>query len=194
MRTEPEMGQEIMRYAIWFFLGGGILIYSLILFNELIRIRTEMDRAWSDIDVLLKQRHDEIPNLVATCQGYMQHEQNVFTTVAQARSAYANAATVGEKAQADALTAGALRTLFGAAESYPELKAISTFVQLQKMIADLEERIADRREYFNAAVATYNTRIRQLPEVFVAAPLGMKPRELFQATGDERQVTQVQFS
>ncbi|MFZ0039447.1 MAG: LemA family protein [Candidatus Acidiferrales bacterium] len=188
------MGQDIMHYAIWGFLGGGLVLYGLILFNELIRLRNENDRAWSDIDVLLKQRNDEIPNLVAACQGYMRHEQSVFTTVAQARSAYMNAATVGQKAQADAMTSGALKTLFGVAESYPELKAIAVFVQLQKMIADLEERIADRREYFNAAVTTYNTRIRQLPEVFVAMPLGMKPRELFQATGAERQVTQVQFS
>lgn len=188
------MGQDIMHYAIWGFLGAGLLLYSLILFNELVRIRTEIDRAWADIDVLLKQRHDEIPNLVATCQGYMQHEQAVFTMVAQARSAYINAATVGQKAQADAMTSGALKTLFGVAESYPELKAVATFVQLQSMIADLEERIADRREYFNAAVATYNTRIRQLPEVFVAMPLGMRPRELFQANDAERQVAQVKLS
>jgi LemA protein len=188
------MGQDIMHYAIWGFFGCGLVLYGLILFNELVRLRNETDRAWADIDVLLKQRHDEIPNLVATCQGYMEHEQAVFTMVAQARTAYVNAATIGQKAQADAMASGALKTLFGVAESYPELKAIVTFVQLQKMIADLEERIADRREYFNAAVATYNTRIRQLPEVFIAVPLGMKSRELFQATDSERQVTPVKFS
>jgi LemA protein len=188
------MGQDIMHYAIWFFLGGGLLLYGLIVFNELIRLRNENDRAWSDIDVLLKQRNDEIPNLVAACQGYMQHEQAVFTMVAQARTAYVNATTVGQKAQADAVTSGALKTLFGVAEGYPELKAVATFVQLQRMIADLEERIADRREYFNAAVATYNTRIRQIPEVLVAVLLGMNPRELFQTNDAERQVTQVKFS
>ncbi|MFZ0881402.1 MAG: LemA family protein [Candidatus Acidiferrales bacterium] len=177
-----------------FFVVVGIFLYSLTVYNELIRLRTETDRAWSDIDVLLKQRHDEIPNLVATCQGYMQHERGVFEMVASARTAFMNATTVGQKAQADAMTSGALKTLFGVAESYPELKASALFLQLQKMITDLEERIADRREYFNNAVATYNTRIKQVPDTFFATLAGMQPRELFRATDVERQVAGVKFN
>ena len=186
----PQLGL----YIIAFFVVCGIFLYGLTIYNELVRIRTENDRAWADIDVLLKQRHDEIPNLVATCQGYMAHEQAVFTTVAQARAAYASATTVGQKAQADTMASGALKTLFGVAENYPQLQAGATFLHLQTLIADLEERIADRREYFNACVATYNTRIKQLPEIFIAALLGMAPRELFRASDTERAATPVKLS
>jgi LemA protein len=185
-------GSNLIAYLFIFFVVVGLFLYTLTIYNELIRVRNETDRAWADIDVLLKQRHDQIPNLVATCQGYMQHEQAVFKMVAEARSAYTNAQTIGEKAQANEMTSSALHTLFGVAESYPELKASALFLQLQKMIADLEERIADRREYFNDAIATYNTRIRQLPNSFFATLAGMKPREFFRATDFERQSPTVQ--
>jgi LemA protein len=186
-------GANLITILFLFFVIVGLSIYTLTIYNELIRLRNETDRAWADIDVLLKQRHDQVPNLVATCKGYMQHEQAVFQMVAEARSAYASARTIGEKAQANDMATGALRTLFGVAESYPKLKASALFLQLQTMIADLEERIADRREYFNDAIATYNTRIRQLPDSFFATLAGMTPREFFRATDSERVSTTVEF-
>jgi LemA protein len=170
---------------------GGItaFVYAIILYNELIRLRNETDRAWANIDVLLKQRHDEIPNLVATVKGYMQHEQQTLEYVAQARAQSINAVTISEKAQADLATSGALKNLFSVAENYPQLKADQSFLRLQSCISEIEERIADRREYFNDDVYLYNTRLHQVPEVFVARVLGMKPRELFKVLDKDQQQT-----
>jgi len=170
---------------------GGLLIYVVILYNELVRLRNDNDRAWANIDVLLKQRHDEIPNLVASVKGYMQHERETLEAVTQARVASMSATSVTQKAQADVLLTGALRGLFAVAENYPQLKASQNFLQLQNRISELEEKIADRREFFNDDVNTYNTRIRQFPEVFVAGFLNLKPREMFQASDAERQVAPV---
>jgi LemA protein len=165
----------------------GASIYAIILYNELVRMRNENDRAWANIDVLLKQRHDEIPNLVACVKGYMDYERQTLEAVTQARTASIAAASVLQKAQADLRLTGALHSLFAVAERYPDLKANQNFLNLQKRISELEERIADRREFFNDDVATYNTRIAQLPEVFLARQMGLRPRQLFQVSEQERQ-------
>jgi LemA protein len=168
----------------------GMLAYIALLYNGLIRLRNDNDRAWANIDVLLKQRHDEIPNLVETVKGYMQHEQQTFQMLAEARAAYTKAATVGQKAAADSQVNAALRGLFAVAEGYPELKANQNFLRLQQRISELEDHIADRREFFNANIAAYNTRIAQVPDVILARCLGLKPREMFRvADADRRPMT-----
>jgi LemA protein len=169
-----------------FIVGIAAFIYGTILYNELVRLRNDSDRAWANIDVLLKQRHDEIPNLVETVRGYMEHEKDTLESVTQARVQSIKAVTVGEKAQADAYTTRALQSLFAVAENYPQLKANDNFLRLQNRISELEERIADRREYFNDDVYTYNTRLRQIPEVCIAWLLGLKPRELFKIADADR--------
>jgi len=171
----------------------GALAYGVILYNELVRLRNDNDRAWANIDVLLKQRHDEIPNLVESVKGYMQHEQGVLTSLTQARSAWTQAATVPQKAQADLMLSGALRGLFAVAENYPNLKASDNFLKLQSRISELEERIADRREFFNDDVNTYNTRIAQIPEMYLANSMGLKARELFQVSAEDRKLVEVKF-
>jgi LemA protein len=171
----------------------GVAVYVVILYNELVRLRNDNDRAWANIDVLLKQRHDEIPNLVQTVKGYMQHEQQTLTAITQARAASMNAASIGQKAQADAMMTGALRGLFAVAENYPQLKANDNFLKLQARISELEERIADRREFFNDDVNTYNTRIGQIPEVFLASFMSLKPRSLFQGAEEDRKLVEVKF-
>src|SRR6202045_986737 len=171
-------GSVITGLAFFLFVAGGLLLI-VILFNGLVRLRNENDRAWANIDVLLKQRHDEIPNLVETVKGYMQHEQQTLVAVTQARAASMNAASIGQKAQADVMMTGALRGLFAVAENYPQLRANENFLKLQTRISDLEERIADRREFFNDDINTYNTRIGQIPEVFVASFMNLKPRAMF---------------
>ena len=170
---------------------AGFFIYTIILYNELVRLGNDNDRAWANIDVLLKQRHDEIPKLVETVKGYMQHERETLEAVTAARTLSINATTFGQKAQADALTSGALRGLFAVAENYPQLKANENFLRLQNRISELEEKIADRREFFNDDVNTYNTRIGQLPEVFLASFMNLKPRELFRASDGDRQAVAV---
>ena len=171
----------------------GALAYGVILYNELVRLRNDNDRAWANIGVLLKQRHDEIPNLVESVKGYMQHEQGVLTSLTQARSAWTQAATVPQKAQADLMLSGALRGLFAVAENYPNLKASDNFLKLQSRISELEERIADRREFFNDDVNTYNTRIAQIPEMYLANSMGLKARELFQVSAEDRKLVEVKF-
>jgi LemA protein len=171
----------------------GALVYVVILFNELVRLRNDNDRAWANIDVLLRQRHDEIPNLVESVKGYMAHEQQVLTALTQARAASQQATTLAQKAQADVMMTGALRGLFAVAENYPNLKASDNFLKLQTRISELEERIADRREFYNDDVNTYNTRINQFPEMFLAGMMGLKARQLFQVSDEDRRLVEVKF-
>ena len=185
------MDSGIVTEAAFLLLIVGAAIYVVILYNELVRLRNDNDRAWANIDVLLKQRHDEIPNLVETVKGYMQHEQQTLLAVTQARAASMNAASVRQKAQADLMMTGALRGLFAVAENYPQLRANENFLKLQNRISELEERIADRREFFNDDVNTYNTRIGQIPQVFVASFMNLKPRDLFKVSDEDRRLVEV---
>jgi len=163
------------------------------MYNSLVQMRVRCDSAWSDIDVQLKRRHDLIPNLVETVKGYMQHEQQTLVAVTQARAASMNAASIGQKAQADLTMTAALRSLFAVAENYPQLKANENFLKLQNRISELEERIADRREFFNDDVNTYNTRIGQIPEVFLASFMELKPRSMFKVSDEDRRLVEVKF-
>ena len=170
---------------------AGAAIYAAIVYNGLVRLQNEIRRAWANIDVLLKQRHDEVPNLVACVKGYMDHERQTLEAVTQARAASVNAASIPQKAQADLLMTGALRSFFAVAEGYPQLKANQNFLALQNRISELEERIADRREFFNDDVYTYNTRIAQLPEVFMARLMKLRPQDMFRVNEQERQPSNV---
>jgi LemA protein len=163
-----------------------IATYAVVVYNGLVRLQNEIGRAWANIDVLLKQRHDEIPNVVACVKGYMDHERQTLEAVTQARAASINASSIPQKAQADVLLTGALRSLFVVAEGYPQLKADQNFLALQMRISELEERIADRREFFNDGVNTYNTRISQFPDLCMAKVMKLSPREMFRASEQER--------
>jgi LemA protein len=187
------MDSSVIPGAAFLLFVVGVSVYVVILYNELVRLRNDNDRAWANIDVLLKQRHDEIPNLVESVKGYMQHEQKTLTAITQARAASMNAASISQKAQADAMLSGALRGLFAIAENYPQLKANENFLKLQTRISELEERIADRREFFNDDVNTYNTRIGQIPEVLVASFMSLKPRSMFKVSDEDRKLVEVKF-
>ncbi len=187
------MGSNIVTGMAFFLFIAGALVYTVILYNGLVRLKNDNDRAWANIDVLLKQRHDEIPNLVETVKGYMQHEQQTLLAVTQARTASMNAASIRQKATADLMMTGALRGLFAVSENYPQLRANENFLKLQSRITELEERIADRREFFNDDVNTYNTRIGQIPEVFVASFMSLKPRAMFKVSDEDRRQVEVKF-
>ncbi len=187
------MGVAILMGLVVILVVVGLLVYFITIYNSLVRLRNDIDKAWANIDVLLKQRHDEIPNLVETVKGYMQHEQQTLLAVTQARAASVNAASIGQKAVADLKMTTALRSLFAVAENYPQLKANENFLKLQNRISELEERIADRREFFNDDVNTYNTRIGQIPDVFVASFMSLKPRQMFQVSDDDRKQVEVSF-
>src|ERR1700683_423085 len=187
------MNSNIITGLAFLLFIAGAFIYAVILYNELVRLRNENDRAWANVDVLLKQRHDEIPNLVETVKGYMQHEQQTLLAVTQARTASMSAASIGQKAVADLKLESALRGLFAVAENYPQLKANENFLKLQNRISDLEERIADRREFFNDDVNSYNTRIAQIPDVFIASFMELKPRSMFKVSDEDRKLVEVRF-
>jgi LemA protein len=172
----------------------GLTIYVVMIFNGLISLRNDVTKAWANIDVLLKQRHDELPNLVEVCKGYMNYERETFERVAQARSQYQQAISVDQKAQADRSTTTALRGLFAIAENYPQLKANENFLKLQNRITELENEIADRREYYNDAVNTFNTRIQEVPDTFVAVLMNLTPRPMFQASDADRTPVQLSVS
>jgi LemA protein len=179
--------------AAVFLFATGAAIYAVIMYNGLVRMQNEIGRAWSNIDVLLKQRHDEISNLVACVKGYMDHERQTLLAVTEARAASLNAASIPQKAQAELLLTGALRTFFVVAEGYPQLKADRNFLALQSRISELEERIADRREFFNDDVNTFNTHIAQFPEVLLARLMKLQPRQMFQVNEPEQQQVEVKF-
>jgi LemA protein len=187
------MGSSVISGLVFLFFIVAVGVYAIILYNGLVRLRNENDRALANIDVLLKQRHDEIPNLVETVKGYMQHEQQALLAVTQARAASINAASINQKAIADLKVESALHGLFAVAENYPQLKANENFLKLQNRISELEERIADRREFFNDDVNTYNTRIGQIPDVFVASFMALKPRSMFQVSDQDRRQVELSF-
>ncbi len=172
----------------------GIVMYFVGIYNALVRLKNDIARSFSNIDVLLKQRHDELPKLIETCKGYMQYEQKTLQAVTEARAAYSRATTPGEKAQADNMITGALRTLFAVAENYPDLKANTNFMQLQGRITGLEENIAGQRSRFNEDVNIFNIRIAQIPDVLVARFMNLQPHALFEAAPVDREDVQVKFT
>jgi LemA protein len=171
-----------------------VIMYFVGLYNSLVRFKNNIDRSFSDIDVLLKQRHDELPKLIETCKGYMQYEQKTLQAVTEARTAFMRATTPAQKAQADNMVSGALKTLFAVAEKYPDLKANTNFLQLQGRITELETKIAAQRSAYNEDVNAFNIRIAQIPANFVAGLMGLQPHALFQVAEADREDVKVSFT
>ncbi len=188
------MGIAILVGLVVILFVVGIFVYLITIYNSLIRLKNDIDKAWANIDVLLKQRHDELPKLIETCKGYMQYEQKTFQLITEARTAYMKAGSVGEKAQADNMITGALKSLFAVSENYPDLKANNNFMQLQKRISELEEKIADRREFFNDDVNTFNIRIQQFPDVILAGMMRLQHHDLFKVAEEDRQDVEVKMT
>jgi len=158
-------------------------LYAGAIYNNLVRLKHQVAKAWSNIDVVLKQRHDELPNLVAVCREYMSYEQDTLQRVVEARSAVSSARQRGDVrdlGQAEQALRGGLDRLFALAENYPDLKANTSFQQLSQRISYLEDSIADRRELYNDSVNVNNMRIEQVPDVLIARLFGFKPAELLE--------------
>nr|WP_294865432.1 LemA family protein [uncultured Pseudogulbenkiania sp.] len=154
------------------------LLYAAILYNALVGLKHQVGKCWANIDVLLKQRHDELPKLVEVCRQYAQFEQATLARVMEARAAISDAARAGNLGRLGELESGLsglLGRLFAVAEAYPELKADQQFSHLAQRISQLEENIADRRELYNEAVNLNNVRIEQFPDVFIARLCGFRP-------------------
>jgi LemA protein len=172
-----------------------VLVGTVIhIYNRIARLSVLADNAWSDVDVQLKRRHDLVPNLVETVRGYATHERTVLENVVRARNAALAAPTPQARIEAENQLTGALRQLFALAEAYPDLKANQNFLQLQTQLADIESDIANARRYYNAVVRDYNTRLRVLPDVFIARMAGFQDRPFFEIAEEERAPVRVQFS
>ena len=166
-----------------------IAVYAVGIYNGLVKLRESVKQAWSNIDVLLVQRHDELPKLVETCKRYMQYEQETLERVMKARASVFQAAGRGDVAAVGAaessLRAG-LGQLFAVVENYPQLKADESFRHLQARITQLEESIADRRELYNASVNLNNVRVHQFPDVIVARMFDFKEAGLLEFTEEHK--------
>jgi len=162
-----------MSIVTYVFLGffAAVFLYAVTMYNNFVRLKNNIAQAWSNIDVLLKQRHDELPKLVDACKQYMQHERGVLEAVTQARAAVGQAREAGDVAAVGAaesqLRAGLLK-LFAVAENYPELRANENFQHLQNRISQLEAQITDRREFYNDSVNANNIRIETFPDNVIA--------------------------
>jgi LemA protein len=172
-----------------------VLIYTISIYNGLVTLKHAVSKAWANIDVLLKQRHDELPKLVETCKQYMKHEQETLEKVMKARSSVASAQQQGDISalgQAESTMRLGLGSLFAIAEAYPDLKADETFQHLQARITGLENAIADRREFYNESVNNNNVRIEQFPDVLIAKVFNFKAHSLLEFADEE--ITDVNIS
>lgn len=171
-----------------------LLGFVVVLYNGLVKLRILVDEAWSGIDVQLKRRYDLIPNLVETVKGYAKHEKETFENIAKLRTEAMNAKGVEEKGVLENQLTSALKTVFAVAENYPELKADSNFLDLQKSLQTVEEEIQGARRYYNGAVREFNLKIAVFPNNLIAGILGFVKREFFEADETERKNVKVDFS
>ena len=181
----------------WVILGAAVLIIFILIgmYNSLVRLKVTTDNAWADIDVQLKRRYDLIPNLVETVKGYAGHEKGTLEAVINARNRAMSATSPADKAQAENMLSGTLKSLFALSEAYPQLRAIESFTSLQNTLSQIEDTVQNARRYYNAVVRDLNTKIQQFPTNIFAGMLGFKPREFFEVTATaEREAPKVIFS
>lgn len=170
-----------------------ILFYALSTYNGLVRLRNQAEESWSGIDVQLKRRYDLIPNLVETVKGYAAHEKSTLDQVIKARNSAMAVQVPADKAQAESLLSGALKSVFALSEAYPDLKANTNFIELQRSLSDVEDNVQNARRYYNAVVRDLNTKCETFPSVVIANAAGFHKRTYFEAAGTERETVAVKF-
>lgn len=173
---------------------GLVLVYLILLYNRLIVLRNRVREALSDIDVQSKRRFDLIPNLIETVKGYMSHEKGVLENITKARSAVAGGGSPLEKQGAENQLSNTLKTLFAVSENYPDLKANVNFLDLQRELADTEDKMQASRRFCNSVVLELNNKIQTFPANLVVAKLGFKEEEFFEVSSQaEKEVVKVKF-
>lgn len=171
-----------------------VLLWGVSIYNGLITLKNRVEEAWSDIDVQLKRRYDLIPNLVNTVKGYATHERELFEKVTQARAQAMGAQNPAEKAEAENMLTGTLKSLFAVSENYPELKANQNFLELQRELTDTEDKIQASRRFYNGNVRDFNIRLEVFPDTIIAKLLGFSKREFFEIENPtEKEPVQVKF-
>ena len=172
-----------------------ILVFVINIYNNLVSLRQKVKNAWSQIEIQLQRRFDLIPNLVETVKGYMGHESNILTKVAELRTAWANAKTVAEKSNLDTQLSDTLKTIMAVSEAYPDLKANQNFISLQQELANTENKISYSRQFYNDIVTTYNTKIQVFPSNIVAGMINFTQETLFEVDNPEaRKNVKVDFN
>jgi LemA protein len=175
---------------------AAVAVVLIVFYNRFVALTNRAEEAWSDIDVQMKRRYDLIPNLVETVKGYMQHEAGTLQKVTEARTKAMGAQTVGEHAAAENMLTDALKSLFAVSESYPDLKANTNFIELQRELSDTENKIQAARRFYNSVVKDLQNALEQFPGNIVGSSFGFKTREFFKLDeGEEaaRQPVKVQF-
>ncbi len=172
-----------------------LVILAVGMYNSLVRLNVQCDNAWADIDVQLKRRYDLVPNLVESVKGYAAHEKGTLEAVINARNRAMTATGPADKAQAENILSGALKSLFALAEAYPQLRAVESFTSLQSSLSEIEDTLQNARRYYNAVVRDLNVRIQQFPTNMFAGMLGFRTREFFELTAAaEREAPKVSFN
>lgn len=171
-----------------------VLLYAIVVFNRLVRLRNLVREGWSGIDVQLRRRTDLVPNLVETVKAYAAHERGVFEEVTQRRASSIAASSVDGQATAERALSGSLSRLMAVAEAYPQLKADKNFLELQTQLAEIEDQLQLSRRYYNGAARNLNIAIQSFPDVLVARPLGFKEEPYFELDSRaEAEVPQIAF-
>ncbi|MBS3127827.1 LemA family protein [Candidatus Woesearchaeota archaeon] len=170
-----------------------LVLFLVIVYNSLVRLKNEVENSWAQIDVQLKRRFDLIPNLIESVKGYMKHEKGVLTEVTKARTEMGNATTVNEKAKANNMLTETLKSLFAVAENYPKLRANENFLQLQEELSGTENKIGYARQHYNDVVMEMNNKVQTFPSNIIANLFHFGKKELFQTVGKERENIKVSF-
>ena len=170
-----------------------VAIWGVLTYNSLIILRGRVDNSWAQIDVQLKRRFDLIPSLVSSVKGYAQHEKETLEEVTASRTKYLSAKTPEEKLGANSELTGALSRLFAVAENYPDLKASTNFLDLQKQLKDTEDKISYSRQFYNDTAMKFNIAIVKVPTSIIAGLFGFKGRPYFKTEGEERENVEVKF-
>ncbi len=167
--------------------------FFITLYNKLVMLKHNIDKAWANIDVILKQRADEIPNLVKVVMQFVNHEQKTLTHLTELRTNFLNASSVEEKTTLSNEMSKSLKSIFAITENYPNIVSNANFLELQTRISELEDRIADRREFFNDSVNFYNIGIQEFPNLILAKILGYKNRTLLEISLQEKEYYGIKF-
>jgi LemA protein len=167
--------------------------FFITLFNRLVLLRYNVDKAWANIDVILKQRADEIPNIVKVVMQFVNHEEKMLNHLTELRTNFLNSTTLETKTSISNEISRSLKSVFAVTENYPNLLSNTNFLELQKRISELEDRIADRREFFNDSINLYNIGIHEFPNFILAKTLGYKNKSLLEVSSEEKKYNGIQF-
>jgi LemA protein len=184
-----------MEIILWVILAvvAVVVVWVIAAFNSLVVLKNRAKEAWSDIDVQLKRRYDLIPNLVETVKGYATHERELFEKVTKARASAMSAQGAKEKAVSEIMLSDTLKSLFAVSENYPDLKASTNFLELQRELSDTEDKIQASRRFYNTNVRDLSIKIEVFPTNMIAGLFGFKQMELFEAAGSEKEAVKVKF-